>query len=96
MPALRLALVALLLAPLAACDSGRDGLSSGEFTAEITGGLERSLDGRATFRTETDFEDAPVRAFAMTSALGLRQISFFGPESLMSVPGTYSVGFGEG
>ena len=90
---LRLGLLVGLLAPLAACDSNSDDLSPGKYRAEITGAIERSLDGRATFQTDAlNTEDDPSLAIVMTTAPGLRGISIIGRESQLNRPGDYTLG----
>ena len=97
---MRRLLIVVLLAGLAACDSGREDLSAGEFKAEITGGLSVELEGNAFFREIDVGPSAPtllsIVLLDTTNPVFDRAVTLSAPGGVITGPGMYSVGLGGG
>lgn len=99
MPPLRLAISALLLISLAACDSNRDRFERGSFQAELTGGLSFSMEGDAVFqRSSVDGEAPPTFSISMignSDGSTSRSLVITETEPTISGVGTYTLRIGE-
>ena len=96
---LRLALFALLLAVLAACDSDRDRFESGTFEAELAGGLSFSMEGDAVFqRASFDPDEPPTYTISLIGSgdgATFRSLVISETEPTIAGEGTYTLRVGD-
>lgn len=84
----RIALFALVLF-VAACDSSSD--PGGTFTADITGELAQSLEGRAEFERVEFFGEQTLFIRLIQGSFVVKGVTFVASDALIAGPGTYTI-----